>query len=203
MEYFFLGCDFIMITSKSDYIKYLKMDKMARNEKKSHPRLFVDEVWKFQRLLRKVEYVNNCNSKILKPYLLLLKLRLHKQGLKLGFSISVNSFGPGLYIAHYGTLVVNRNVKVGENCKIHVGVNIGAWGQSDDAPKIGDNVYIGPGAKIFGKIKVGNNVSIGANAVVNKDVPDNCVLVGVPARIVKLNGRPINVSLTDYWKDRK
>ena len=51
-----------------------------------------------------------------------------------------------------------------------------------DVPTIGDNVYIGPGAKIFGKISIGNNVKIGANAVVLKDAPDNAILVGIPAR---------------------
>ena len=53
------------------------------------------------------------------------------------------------------------------------------------APTIGDNCIIYPGAKIFGKITIGNNVVIGANAVVNKDVPDNAIVAGVPARIIR------------------
>jgi len=56
------------------------------------------------------------------------------------------------------------------------------------APKIGDNVYIGAGAKVFGSITIGNNVFIGANSVVVNDVPDNCTVVGAPAKIVKMNG---------------
>ncbi|GAA3319001.1 hypothetical protein GCM10020331_024100 [Ectobacillus funiculus] len=54
-------------------------------------------------------------------------------------------------------------------------------------PKIGNNVYIGPGAKIFGGITIGNNVSIGANSVVTKDVPDNVTVVGIPAKIIAEN----------------
>lgn len=56
------------------------------------------------------------------------------------------------------------------------------------APEIGDNVYIGAGAKVFGSITIGNNVFIGANSVVVNDVPDNCTVVGAPAKIVKMNG---------------
>ena len=78
-------------------------------------------------------------------------------------------FGPGLSIAHAGTIVVNSNAKIGANCRIHVCVNIGAdVTDGSKAPIIGDNCYIGPGAKLFGSIILGNNVGIGANAVVNK-----------------------------------
>ena len=59
------------------------------------------------------------------------------------------------------------------------------WSRSGGTPTIGDNCIIYPGAKIFGKITIGNNVVIGANAVVNKDVPDNAVVAGVPARIIR------------------
>ena len=61
--------------------------------------------------------------------------------------------------------------------------NIGAY--EGGAPVIGDNVYIGPGAKIFGDITIGNNVSIGANAVVNRSFPDNVIIAGVPAKVIK------------------
>ena len=61
-------------------------------------------------------------------------------------------------------------------------------GTRDLTPVIGDNCFIGPGAKIFGKINIGDNVAIGANAVVNKDVPSNVTVAGVPAKIVNQNG---------------
>lgn len=108
------------------------------------------------------------------------KIKLSRLGLKLGFSISENTFEEGLSIAHYGTIIVNPNVRVGKNCRIHTGVNIGA-DTNGNTPVIGNTVYIGPGAKIFGGIKIGDNTAIGANAVVTKSFPGNGTLVGMPA----------------------
>ena len=115
---------------------------------------------------------------------------LERYGLKLGFTIPANVFGPGLCLGHAGTIIVNEHCKIGSNCRIQAGVNIGnsaPLGEDwvpNNTPTIGNNVYIGPGAKLFGKITIGDNVAIGANAVVNKDVPDNVTVAGVPAKIV-------------------
>lgn len=113
-----------------------------------------------------------------------------RYGYKLGITILLNVFGPGLCICHVGTIIVNSNVKVGFDCRIHAGVNIGnssnlgnGWG-ADNTPVLGDNVYIEPGAKLFGKVKIGNNVAIGANAVVNKNFPNDVTIAGVPAKII-------------------
>ena len=108
--------------------------------------------------------------------------RLHALSRHLGFSIHPNSIGPGLSIPHAGTIVVTGNAVIGDNCRIHTCVNIG--NHRGKAPRIGNNVYIGPGAKIFGDITVGDNAVIGANAVVNKDVPPGVTVGGVPARII-------------------
>lgn len=176
-----------MIKSKMDYAYYLEMDKKSLNIKIKRPRLFRDELWKFQRLLRKTEYINNCNSTFLgKFYSNYLKYKLKKFGAKLGYTIPINTFGAGLYIAHRGTIVVNSRARIGENCKINACVNIGANGGSINAPIIGNNVYIGPGAKIFGDIKIADGIKIGANSVVNKSfLEPNITIVGVPARPVK------------------
>lgn len=69
--------------------------------------------------------------------------------IRLGFTIPLNVFGPGLCIAHRGTIVVNKNAKVGKNCRIHACTNIGSNIDGVSAPQIGNNVYIGPGAKIL------------------------------------------------------
>jgi serine O-acetyltransferase len=106
--------------------------------------------------------------------------------LKLGFTIPLNVFGPGLSISHFGTIVINKHAMIGANCRIHPGVCIG--GLKGKAPRIGNNVYIGPGAKIFGDITIDDNVAIGANSVVNKDVPMSVTVAGNPAKIVSEKG---------------
>ena len=93
--------------------------------------------------------------------------------------------GPGLYIGHVGLIRIHPDVKIGKNFTVTHGVTIGMQGVGKKGvPVIGDNVFIGCGAKILGPVKIGNNVKIGANAVVVTDLPDNCTAVGVPARIL-------------------
>lgn len=95
--------------------------------------------------------------------------------------------GEGFYIGHYGGILIGSLVKIGKNVNISQQVVIGVAGKGDKrgSPTIGDNVYIGPGAKIFGKIYVGNNVKIGANAVIYKNIPDNAVVVLDPGFTIK------------------
>lgn len=90
--------------------------------------------------------------------------------------------GRNFAIDHFGGIVISGYAKFGDNCRIRNGVVVGLQRVDQPcAPVIGDNVDIGAGAKVLGAIKVGNNVVIGANAVVIRDVPDNCVAAGVPA----------------------
>lgn len=98
--------------------------------------------------------------------------------------------GPGLYIGHHGGIVLNSRSVLGENCNLSQGVTIGVGGRGErrGVPVIGDRVYIGPGAKLFGKVRIGNDVAVGANAVVNIDLPDRSVAAGVPAQIVSQRG---------------
>lgn len=96
--------------------------------------------------------------------------------------ICTNDIGGGLIIQHGFSTIINAK-KIGRNCHIYQQVTIGYNGT--EAPVIDDNVRICCGAKVIGGIHVGNNVIIGANAVVCKDVPDNVVVAGVPAKIIK------------------
>lgn len=100
--------------------------------------------------------------------------------------IHTDSIGPGLFIQHGFCTGIGAS-SIGKNCWINQQVTIG-FSKEDDIPVIGDNVRISAGAKVIGDITIGNNSIIGANAVVVKDVPENCTVVGVPAYIVKRNG---------------
>ena len=96
--------------------------------------------------------------------------------------------GKGLKIFHGQALVVNDKTVIGENVILRNGVVIGNIilkdGSDSKSPIIGNNVEIGSNACIIGDIKIGNNTKIGAGTIVIKDVPDNCIVVGNPARII-------------------
>jgi serine O-acetyltransferase len=132
------------------------------------------------------------------PYAWLI---LHHYESKYGISISYRTqIGSGFYIGHFGGIVVNQNTIIGKNCNISQQVTLGVAnrGERKGYPVIGDNVYIGPGAKVIGKVHVGNNVAIGANCVVTKDVPDNGVVVGVPGKVISLEGSTGYINKTEY-----
>jgi len=183
-----------MILSKNDLHRYLEADQLALGRRNTFQKFFFglffpDYIWNFQKLLRKLEfYKNTKNSHLLSNLIyIFLKYKYRKASLRLGFTIPENVFGPGLAIVHYGNIIINENARIGANCRIHVGVNIGSSGGSLIAPKIGNNVYIGPGVKIFGNIKIANNIAIGANSVVNKSfLEENILLAGIPAKKIKL-----------------
>ena len=90
--------------------------------------------------------------------------------------------GRNFVIDHFGGIVISGYAKFGDDCRIRNGVVVGLRRVDEpSAPVIGNNVDIGAGAKVLGPIKVGDNVVIGANAVVIRDVPDDCIAAGVPA----------------------
>lgn len=98
--------------------------------------------------------------------------------------------GKGLYIPHAVGITIHTDTKIGEYCNLgqHVTIGLGGRGDKQGTPKLGDRVFVAPGARLFGPITIGNNVAIGANAVVTKDLPDNAVAVGVPAQIISYKG---------------
>jgi len=93
-------------------------------------------------------------------------------------------FGEGFVLVHSLGVVINTSVKGGRNVVIEHQVTIGA--EKGDVPRIGDNVFIGAGAKILGGVTIGNGAKIGANAVVVEDVPAGATVVGIPAKVVKV-----------------
>jgi serine O-acetyltransferase len=97
--------------------------------------------------------------------------------------------GGGLFMPHANGIVIHIDAKIGRNCNISQQVTIGVGvTEPSGSPTIGDRVFLGPGAKVFGLIVVGNDVAIGANAVVMKDLPDHVVAVGIPAKVISDKG---------------
>lgn len=93
-------------------------------------------------------------------------------------------FGPGFVLIHSQGVVINGSVVGGENIRIEHQVTIGA--EKDQSPRLGNNIFIGAGAKIIGPVTIGDGARIGANAVVVKDVPPGVTVGGIPARILRL-----------------
>jgi serine O-acetyltransferase len=126
---------------------------------------------------------------------------LYRYSVRYGISISADTpVGAGLYIGHFGGIHVNQGAVIGDNCNLQQDVTLGKAnrGARVGAPVIGNNVFIGAGAKIIGHILVGDGAAIGANAVVTKDVPAGAAVAGVPARVVSDQGSTGYVNRTNY-----
>lgn len=114
------------------------------------------------------------------------RVLLRRCQIKYGIQIYPETqIGEGLYLGHFGMLVINPKAEIGKNCNIAQGVTIGQAnrGKMKGAPKIGNRVWIGPNAVVVGNITIGDNVLIAPNAYVNTDVPPNSLVIGNPAKI--------------------
>lgn len=186
-----------MIQSKEDYKFYLEADKIGLMETRKRPRIIGDEVWKFQRALRRCEYILNCKhgleKKVLWAFAYFNYRRLYWRN---GFHIGFNVFGPGLSIAHWGPLYIAGGVAIGENCRIQNMTTIGSANkQPDKKPKIGNNCYIGSCCQIYGDITIADGIAIGANSVVNKSFTEpNITIAGAPAKKVSDKGAGVNIT---------
>ena len=184
-----------MIRTRQELRQYIRADFEA--QEMTHPlmaRLTYGENWamfKYMKTLRKLEYYENASSNIIHiilKYYFLLKHR--RQVMKYNMYISPNIVGKGFKIVHPGFRRVDKVVEsIGKNCTILPMVLFGK--KTPDMPfgciTVGDNCYFGAGCTILGPVKIGNNVKVGAGAVVTKDIPDGCVVAGVPAKIIKSN----------------
>ncbi len=120
------------------------------------------------------------------PYLIAAKLI----GIMVGIHLFADTrIGPGFCIVHYGGIWISPVASLGSNCNVAPGVVIGVAGEArDKAPTLGDRVWVGPGAVITGELNVGSGAVIAANSLVTSDVPENAVVIGVPARVISYTG---------------
>jgi serine O-acetyltransferase len=174
-----------MIRSRADLRHFLEADRISLGMKRVRPRLFGDDIWKYQRILRRYEHALNClRSPLYSPVRFFWRYRYYKYGIRLNFEIPPNVAGPGLSIAHRGPVIINPATRIGANCRIHSCVNIGtSAGTHRDAPVIGNDVYIGPGVKIFGPIQIADRIAIAAQAVVHRSFDEPGITIGgIPAK---------------------
>ena len=149
-----------------------------------------NESFKVTLWLRLGTYFMCKQSKLYKPLYYFTKIYYkHIQNVT-GIQVPIGTrIGEGVRFFHHDCIIIAQTAKIGKNASIHQGVTIGRVfnGPYAGVPIIGNNVVIFAGAKVLGNIHIGDGVVIGANAVVTKNVPANCVVAGVPAKIISEN----------------
>ncbi|MDT1940766.1 MULTISPECIES: serine O-acetyltransferase [Carnobacterium] len=157
---------------------------------------------KYWRMRKEVIDSNSNKPKWLKYYYL---VRIKRMDAFNNCSMSTD-IGKGAYFAEppmfpHGPIgiIIHSFTKIGKKSKIYHDVTISVGNNGAGGVTIGDNCVLGAGCKIFTGGSIGDNVNVGANSVVMDPIPDNCTVVGVPARIVKLDGERVDMSLKDYW----
>lgn len=173
-----------MIQTKEQLKKVLQTEERIYGKKWYYvlPVLLTERqvLYKHMKYLRKAEYASN-NRKLSRYWYLTKLLRIQT---RYGISIPLNVVEEGFEIVHLGSVIINCNARVGKYCRVHPGVCIGA--NHEKAPVIGEKVYLGPGAKVFGDIMLADEIQVGANAVVNKSCEKaGAVLAGVPAKVME------------------
>lgn len=166
----------------ADLNAYLERDPAARNKAEI---FFLYSGYKAIRKHRRAHWFYTHNLKFIARYL--SQRNRHKTGIEIHPAAQI---GKGLVIDHGMGVVIGETTVIGDNCTIYQGVTLGGTGKDTGKrhPTLGNNVLVGSGAKVLGPFKVGDNARIAANAVVLSEVPANSTAVGVPARIVKVNG---------------
>lgn len=181
-----------MIKTKDDLKYYLEEDLKRFGGRKPGLKdtLLHNEVWYIFRYIRHMRYVEYYDGK--NKVMFLWHFFWYKRlGFKLHFTIYPGTVGSGFRIYHVGGFThVGKNVRIGKNCTMLPGVVFGNKHEAADEGEVivGDNSYFGLDCKIFGSVRIGDNVTVGANAVVTKDIPDNAIVGGVPARIIPRRG---------------
>lgn len=178
-----------MIGSRQDLRQYIQADLKANKKSSKYSSLLYCRMrgeynLLFLLYLRRLEYVRNCQKGLLQKINgFIVGRRLRHWSAFTGISIQPNSFGRGLYLPHWGSIVVNGTARFGDDCVVQNGVNV------SDHVRGGNHLYLGAGAKILSDVELADDIIVGANAVVNKSVSTpNVVVAGVPASIVSEKG---------------
>lgn len=137
-------------------------------------------------------YAKTAKHKVLRmPVAILYHLNIKLVQIMTSISLPVGAnIGKGLYLAHFGPIIVTAGAHLGDNCNLgnQVVIGFGRVNGNPGFPELGNRVFVGPGAKIFGPVKIGDDASIGSNAVVTHDVPARATVVGIPAKVINYHG---------------
>ena len=147
---------------------------------------------KYITIFRLTQYYRRRNRMLF--YFFFIWLRRLK--VKYGFDISYRTqIGKGFYIGHFGNIVIHGDSVIGENCNISQGITIGIsnFGEKKGVPTIGHDVFIGPGACVFGNVTIGNHVTIGANAVVTENIPNHTTVLSSKNTIINKDLSPFYI----------
>lgn len=182
-----------MIHTKQDLNSYIQADyKSYKMQNPIISRITFGENWElfsYMRNLRRLEYSINKHKKYLWDYILwgFRWLRHRYNCRRLNVTIFPNTVGKGFHLVHRGFRRIDVFVTIGDNCQVLPNVLFGKKRPDIDCfdIKVGNNCYVSTGAIVLGPVNIGNNVTIAAGAVVTKDIPDNCTVAGVPAKIIK------------------
>lgn len=176
------GSDNLFRTLKSDLNAVLERDPAARNRAEV---FFLYSGFKAVRSHRKANWFYKHNLKFIARWI--SQRSRHKTGIEIHPGATI---GKGLFIDHGMGVVIGETTVIGDNCTIYQNVTLGGTGKDTGKrhPTLGNNVLVGSGAKVLGPFTVGDNARIAAGAVVLSEVPANATAVGVPARVVKVNG---------------
>ena len=184
-----------MIFTRKDLQEYLKRDNLGFGSQTFYKRMIKRlggyenyYIYELFRVLRHYEFYLNLEKRTLleRVFLLYWKYRYNHSRIKSNMFVAPNTFGPGVMIVHLGFLRCDSWIHIGENCTVLPNVLFGKRNAMNFGSKcsinVGNNVYISVGAIILGPITIGDNVVIGAGSVVNKDITNNVIVAGVPAK---------------------
>ncbi len=171
---------------KEDLDSIIERDPAARSRLEV---FFLYSGYKAVRAYRKAHWFYQHDMKFIARFL--SQRARHKTGIEIHPGAKI---GKGLFIDHGMGVVIGETTEIGDHCTLYQGVTLGGTGKEHGKrhPTLGNNVMIGAGAKVLGPFRVGDNARVAAGAVVLSEVPDNATAVGVPARVVRVNGMKVS-----------
>lgn len=170
--------------NKKDLFRY--EGKRCHSLKTQLRYLLVTPGFQYSYCLRHAQNASNSITRIF--WILVLRLMMYYTGIQIPYQTCI---AEGLKFGHWGTIVINPDAKIGKNFSISHGCCVGnAAGKHAGVPIIGDNVIMNANAVVVWGVQIGNNVLIAPNAFVNIDVPDNSIVIGNPAQIIRRDSSP-------------